>query len=150
MSSEFCTVAFCSGNFMNLQQIQSFIESPDPQTRMRAITELRHHEPAVVVPLLKRRMYDQKFLIRSFVAMGLGYKRNDEAFEALLDIIKSETDHNVIAEAANSLAKFGSPAIPYLVSVFEQKSHWLIRQSIFAALEDRAYASVLGGSLGGI
>lgn len=121
---------------MNLPQIESFLDSPNPQLRMKAITELRHHEPAVVVPLLKQRMYDGQFLVRSFVAMGLGYKRNDEAFEALLNIVGQETDHNVIAEASNSLAKFGHQAIPYLVTVFEQNPHWLVRQSIFAALED--------------
>ena len=121
---------------MDFPQIQSFLDSPNPQLRMKAITELRHHEPAVVVPLLKQRINDGKFLVRSFVAMGLGYKRNDEAFEALLNIIDNETDHNVIAEAANSLAKFGPQSIPHLVKVFEEKSHWLVRQSIFAALED--------------
>lgn len=121
---------------MNLPQIQSFLDSPNPQLRMKAITELRHHEPAVVVPLLKQRMYDGQFLVRSFVAMGLGYKRNDEAFDALLNIVANETDHNVIAEASNSLAKFGPQALPHIVRIFEENSHWLVRQSIFGALED--------------
>ncbi|MEM9903976.1 MAG: HEAT repeat domain-containing protein [Cyanobacteria bacterium P01_D01_bin.44] len=128
---------------MNLPQIESFLDSPNPQSRMKAITELRHHEPAVVVPLLKRRMYDGQFLIRSFVAMGLGYKRNQEAFEALLSIIERETDPNVIAEAANSLSKFGPQAIPHLVTLFEQHAHWLIRQSIFATFEDLEDPDVL-------
>ncbi|MDJ0706746.1 MAG: HEAT repeat domain-containing protein, partial [Leptolyngbyaceae cyanobacterium MO_188.B28] len=92
---------------MDLPQIEALLDSPNPQSRMKAIVELRHYEPAVVVPLLKRRMYDKQFMLRSFVAMGLGYKRNDEAYEALLEIVANETDHNVIAEAANSLAKFG-------------------------------------------
>ena len=121
---------------MNLPQIESFLDSPNPQLRMKAIVELRHHEPDVVVPLLKQRMYDGKFLVRSFVAMGLGYKRNDEAFDALLNIVEHETDHNVVAEAANSLSKFGPQAIPHIVRIFEENSHWLVRQSIFAALED--------------
>ncbi|MEO1401755.1 MAG: HEAT repeat domain-containing protein [Cyanobacteria bacterium J06635_1] len=123
---------------MDLPQIESFLDSPNPQSRMKAITELRHHEPATVVPLLKRRIHDKQFLVRSFVAMGLGYKRNDEAFEALLNIIEHETDPNVIAEAANSLSKFGPQSIPYLVTLFEQNPHWLIRQSIFATFEDLA------------
>ena len=121
---------------MDLQQIESFLDSPNPQSRMKAITELRQYEPDVVVPLLKRRMYDEQFLCRSFVAMGLGHKRNDEAFEALLEIVKHETDPNVIAEAANSLGKFGLQSVPHLVAIFEQQSHWLVRQSVFATLED--------------
>lgn len=128
---------------MDLPQIESLLDSPNPQSRMKAIVELRHYDPAVVVPLLKRRMYDKQFMLRSFVAMGLGYKRNDEAFEALLEIIKYETDHNVIAEAANSLAKFGPQAIPHLVTIFEQKPHWLVHLSIFAALEDLDCSEVL-------
>ncbi|MEM6251617.1 MAG: HEAT repeat domain-containing protein [Cyanobacteria bacterium P01_D01_bin.156] len=128
---------------MNLPQIESFLNSPNPQLRMKAITELRNHEPAVVVPLLKRRMYDGQFLIRSFVAMGLGYKRNDEGFKALLNIIDHETDPNVVAEAANSLAKFGAQAIPHVERVFEENSHWLVRQSIYAALEDLDDAELL-------
>ena len=121
---------------MDLPQIEALLDNPNPQSRMKAIVELRHYEPAVVVPLLKQRMYDKQFMLRSFVAMGLGYKRNDEAYEALLEIISNETDHNVIAEAANSLAKFGLQAIPHLVAIFEQKSHWLVHLSIFAAMED--------------
>ncbi len=120
---------------MDIQQIESFLESPNPQNRMKAITELRHHEPSMVVPLLKRSMYDKELLIRSFVAMGLGAKRNDEGFEALLNIIGHEDDPNVVAEAANSLANFGPRAIPHLTALFEQNSHWLIRQSIFPVLD---------------
>ena len=120
---------------MNIQQIESFLESPNPQNRMKAITELRHHEPSLVVPLLKRTMYDKEMMVRSFVAIGLGQKRNDEAFETLLSIIEHEEDPNVIAEAANSLANFGTKAIPHLVTLFEQNSHWLIRQSILPVLD---------------
>lgn len=120
---------------MDIQQIESFLESPNPQNRMKAITALRHHEPSMVVPLLKRSMYDKELLIRSFVAMGLGAKRNDEGFEALLNIIGDESDPNVVAEAANSLANFGSQALPHLIALFEQNSHWLIRQSILPVLD---------------
>ncbi|MEM1241086.1 MAG: HEAT repeat domain-containing protein [Cyanobacteria bacterium P01_H01_bin.26] len=120
---------------MDIQQIESFLESPNPQNRMKAITELRHHEPSMVVPLLKRNMYDKELLIRSFVAMGLGAKRNNEGFEALLNIIGHEGDPNVVAEAANSLANFGPQALPHLTALFEQNSHWLIRQSILPVLD---------------
>ena len=120
---------------MELHQIETYLESPNPQERMKAITELRHYEPPLVVPLLKRRMYDQEFMIRSFVAMGLGFKRTDEAFELLVNIIENDKDYNVRAEAANSLAKYGEPSIPYLVKLFQQDSHWLVRQSIFAAID---------------
>lgn len=120
---------------MELHQIESFLDNPNPQSRMKAITELRNYEPHLVVPLLKRRMYDEKFVVRSFVAMGLGYKQTDEGFRLLIDLIEHDNDHNVRAEAANSLAKYGSEAIPHLVELFRKDPDWLVRYSIFAAID---------------
>lgn len=121
---------------MDLQQIATLLESPDPQERMRGITNLREHPPVDAVPLLKQKMFDREFTIRSFVAAGLGHKQTEEGYEALRTIVANETDSNVIAEAANSLAKYGDRALPILEDIFEQHPHWLVRQSIFAALED--------------
>ena len=128
---------------MELHQIETYLESPNPQNRMKAITELRHYEPSLVVPLLKRRMYDREFMIRSFVAMGLGFKRTDEGFELLLNLIEHDRDYNVRAEAANSLAKYGEQSIPHLVKLFQKDSHWLVRQSIFAAIDLTSYPELL-------
>ncbi len=128
---------------MDFQKIESYLESLNPQTRMKALVELRHHDPEVVVPLLKQRMYDKEFVVRSFVAMGLGNKQTEEGFQALLALIEYDTDPNVVAEAANSLAKFGDRAYPHLIKLFEQNSHWLIRQSIFGALEGIAEPTIL-------
>lgn len=121
---------------MELNQIKAYLDSPEPQNRMKAIVELRHYIPEVVVPLLKQRMYDKEFIVRSFVAMGLGYKQTDEGFDALLHLIIYDNDANVRAEAANSLAKYGDRSIPYLRELFERESHWLIRQSILAAMTE--------------
>lgn len=121
---------------MELTQIKTFLNNPNPQNRMKAIVELRNYEPSVVVPLLKQRMYDKEFVIRSFVAKGLGYKINNEGFQTLLDLIDNDEDPNVKAEAANSLANYGEKAIPYLVELFRKESHWLVRQSIFAVINE--------------
>ncbi|MEM9360920.1 MAG: HEAT repeat domain-containing protein [Pseudomonadota bacterium] len=103
---------------------------------MKGIVELRSHPPVDAVPLLKQNMFDKEFMIRSFVATGLGHKQTEEGYEALKTIVANETDSNVIAEASNSLAKYGDRALPILEDIFEQHPHWLVRQSIFAALED--------------
>ena len=128
---------------MELHQIETYLDNPNPQNRMKAITELRNYEPNLVVPLLKRRMYDQEFIIRSFVAISLGHKRTGEGFELLLDLIEHDRDYNVRAEAANSLAKYGESAIPHLVKLFRQDSNWLVRYSIFAAIDLRQYPEIL-------
>ena len=121
---------------MELTQIKAYLDSPNPQNRLKALVELRNHHPSVAVPLLKQRMYDQEFILRSFVAMGLGNQRTDEGFYTLLNLIEHDPDPNVKAEAANSLANYGEKAIPHLVELFEREPHWLIRQSIFAALDE--------------
>lgn len=128
---------------MELHQIEAYIDSPNPQDRMKAITELRNYEPHVVVPLLKRRIDDQKFIVRSFVASGLGYKRTEEGFDLLLHLIRNDSDYNVRSEAANSLAKYGEAAIPHLVNLFRQDTNWLTRYSILAALEFTKYPEIL-------
>jgi len=128
---------------MELHQIETDLDSPNPQNRLKAIAELRQHEPALAIPLLKQRMYDQEFIIRSFVAIGLGVHQTDQAFALLVNLIENDRDHNVRAEAANSLAKYGECAIPYLVELFQQDSHWLVRQSILAALDGKKYPETL-------
>lgn len=128
---------------MELNQIQAYLDSAEPQNRMKAIVELRHYIPEVVVPLLKQRMFDKEFVIRSFVAMGLGYKQTDEGFDALLQLIEYDSDANVRAEAANSLAKYGDRSIVHLVELFERESHWLVRQSILAAMTEMNRPEIL-------
>ncbi|AFZ36552.1 PBS lyase HEAT domain protein repeat-containing protein [Stanieria cyanosphaera PCC 7437] len=121
---------------MDFNLIQEYLSNSDSQKRMKAITELRNYETDIVVPLLKEKINDKEFLVRSFVAMGLGKKRNAESFAALLQMMKLDRDPNVRAEAANSLSLFGTVSIPHLVLMFEQDDHWLVRRSILAALAE--------------
>lgn len=128
---------------MELKQIETYIDSPNPQDRMRAIVALRHHAPDAVVPLLMRRVSDKEFIIRSFVAMGLGNQQTEKAFAALIDLIEYDDDYNVRAEAANSLVKYGDRALPHVVQLFERDSNWLVRQSILAAVSEADRPAIL-------
>lgn len=119
---------------MEIRQIETYLNSPHSQQRLKGLTELRHYDNAVAVPLLVRLIHDPEFIVRSFVAMGLGRKQSPESFAALLLLIKQDQDYNVRAEAANSLAKYGKIATPYLVEMFRWDDHWLVRRSILAAL----------------
>ncbi|MEO1134328.1 MAG: HEAT repeat domain-containing protein, partial [Cyanobacteria bacterium J06639_1] len=110
------------------------------QDRLRAITALRGYEPDVAVPLLLDRLDDSEFMVRSFVAMGLGRKRSPQAYDALLRLLQADPDPNVRAEAANSLALYGESSLPHLVRSFREDDHWLLRRSIQAAVTDmKAY-----------
>ena len=121
---------------MDLTQIKTYLASSNSQERMKAITALRSYETEVVVPLLLDTKDDKEFLVRSFVAMGLGRKQNADSFAALLEMMKFDRDPNVRAEAANSLSLFGAVAAPHLALMFDRDDHWLVRRSILAALAE--------------
>jgi len=100
---------------------------------MRAITALRSYDAETAVPLLCDKLEDPEFLVRSFIAMGLGRKRTPQAFDALL-LLLDDADANVRSEAASALALYGDRALPQLIKMFERDQHWLVRRSILAAL----------------
>ncbi len=118
---------------MDLSQIRVSLDSDDSQERMRAITALRSYDAETAVPLLCDKLEDPEFLVRSFIAMGLGRKRTPQAFEAL-QLLLDDADANVRAEAASALALYGDRALARLLAMFEQDQHWLVRRSILAAL----------------
>ena len=121
---------------MELPDIQTILEHPNSQERLKGIVALRNYDAATAGPLLLSKKDDPEFLVRSFVAMGLGRKRSDRGFETLVSMIENDPDANVRAEASNSLAMYGEASIPYLVTTFHSSSNWLIRRSILAAMLD--------------
>ncbi|MEO0457087.1 MAG: HEAT repeat domain-containing protein [Cyanobacteria bacterium P01_A01_bin.114] len=121
---------------MNIREIEDALSNKDFQYRLKAIVALRDYDADTAVPLLMNTRKDPEFLVRSFVAMGLGKKRNDDSFAALLEMMQCDRDANVQAEAANSLAKFGQAAVPHLVRTFHKNKNWLVRRSILAVMPD--------------
>lgn len=121
---------------MDLEQIKNALNDSNPQQRMRAIRELRSFEADIAVPLLLEHTNDSEFLVRSYVAMGLGKKQTDRAYDALLEMTQNDSDPNVRAEAANSLSFYGDMAIAPLRKMYQDDDHWLVRRSIIAAIAD--------------
>ncbi|MEO1005106.1 MAG: HEAT repeat domain-containing protein [Cyanobacteria bacterium J06638_38] len=121
---------------MDIEEIKIALNSDDPQQRMKGIRELRNYDADVAAPLLLDHVSDQEFLVRSFVAMGLGRKQSDAAFAALLQMINNDSDPNVRAEAANSLSFYGETAVVHLRKMYELDEHWLVRRSVIAAMAD--------------
>jgi HEAT repeat protein len=120
---------------MDLEQIRARIDSENPQERMRCLTALRQYPADIAVPLLISKLSDLEPLIRTFATIGLGQKRNSDAFAALIEIVHTRAnDPNLLSEAANSLALYGQPALPYLMRLFSKHPHWLVRLSILPAL----------------
>jgi HEAT repeat protein len=121
---------------MELSEIEAGLSNSDFQYRLKAIAALKNYDPETAVPILIATITDREFLVRSFVARGLGQQQTAASFAALLEITKFDDTPNVRAEAANSLSLFGKVAISPLVSTFCQDDHWLVRRSILAALEE--------------
>lgn len=121
---------------MDIEQIKTALDDANPQQRMKGIRELRNYEAEIAAPLLLDHVNDQEFLVRSFVAMGLGRKQSDAAFEALLEMMENDKDPNVRAEAANSLSFYGEVAVSHLRQMYESDDHWLVRRSIIAVMVD--------------
>ncbi|QMS91658.1 HEAT repeat domain-containing protein [Nostoc edaphicum CCNP1411] len=121
---------------MEIHKIQTELKNPDFHYRLKAIAALDDYESEVAVPLLTSKLHDSEFLVRSFVARGLGNQQSAESFAALMQIMKFDDTPNVRAEAANSLSLFGRVAVSHLVLAFYQDDHWLVRRSILAAIAE--------------
>lgn len=121
---------------IELSKIKTLLANEDPQLRLRGLVALKEYDSAQAVPLLIEQRRDQAFLVRSFVAMGLGRKRSDEAYQALLEMLDRETDHNVQAEISNSLGLYGAVAADRLVKLFYENDNWLVRRSILAIMPE--------------
>lgn len=126
---------------MELDELKTYLNSDDSQQRLKAITELRKYDSDVAIPLLLTKLDDREFLVRSFVAMGLGRKQSPDSFAALLNLMKYDKDGNVRAEASNSLSLYGEVAVKDLVETFKNDDNWLVRRSILAALVEMNYPS---------
>ncbi len=121
---------------MNLDEIRLNLSSQDPQIRMRGLTALRSIESEVAAPILVAQADDPEMIVRSFVMLGLGYKRSEAGFAKLLEVMDEDADPNIRAEAAGALAKFGKRSVPYLVQHFYQDQHWLSQMTVVLALPD--------------
>ncbi len=121
---------------MNISEIKTLLASEDVQLRLRGLVNLKDHDSETAVPLLINQRQDKAFLVRSFVAMGLGRKRSDAAYSALLEMLATEPDNNVQAEIANSLGLYGPVAVERLVSLFYDNENWLVRRSILAIMPE--------------
>jgi HEAT repeat protein len=119
---------------MDIHEIETMLNQSDFQYRLQAISALKDYDSEVAVPLMIGKINDPEFLVRSFVARGLGKQQTPESFAALLEIMKFDNTPNVRAEAANSLSFFGTVAASHLVLAFDRDDHWLVRRSILAAL----------------
>ena len=122
----------------DLNLLAEQIQSDDPSRAMPALAGLRDLSEQQATPLLLLGLKHDVFMVRSIACSGLGMKRSEAGWQALEQILTQETDPNVRAEAANSIASYGvARAWPLLQQRFSSDHHWLVRCSILSALAEQ-------------
>lgn len=123
---------------MDLELLKQDIVSGDPSRSMPALVGLRAAEVEQAVPLLLLGLEQEVFMVRSLSCAGLGEKRNEAGWQALLAALRHDGDPNVRAEAANALVSHGvARAWPLLREAFVRDGQWLVRCSILSALAEQ-------------
>jgi HEAT repeat protein len=122
---------------MDLDQLREAIVSGDPSRAMPALAALREVPEQQAVPLLLLGLEQSTFMVRSLSCAGLGMKRNEAGWLALVQALEHDEDANVRAEAANALVSHSlQRAWPLLLPAFQRDSQWLLRCSILSAVAE--------------
>jgi HEAT repeat protein len=122
---------------MDLDQLREAIVSGDPSRAMPALAALREASVEQAVPLLLLGLEQSMFMVRSLSCAGLGMKRNEAGWLALVQALEHDEDANVRAEAANALVSHSlQRAWPLLLPAFQRDSQWLLRCSILSAVAE--------------
>ncbi len=122
----------------DLEAVRQAIASGDPARAMPALAGLRELGPEEAIPLLLLGLEQTTFVIRSLACAGLGVKRSEAGWQALVNALRHDEDANVRAEAANALASYGvERAWPLLREAFVADDQWLVRCSILSALAEQ-------------
>ena len=117
--------------------LRAAIASGDPAVAMPALASLRQLGAEAAVPLLLLGLEQRPFIVRSLACAGLGVKRNEAGWQALVRVLHHDDDANVRAEAANALAFYGvERSWPLLIQAFRREEGWLVRCSILSALAE--------------
>ena len=127
----------------HLIQLEASLRDGRLDQRKAALDELGQFSADVAIPILQRLSAEPEFLCRRLAVTGLGNYLTPLSLQVLTKLLESETDHNVLAEIANSLFEFGEVSIPLLKKMFECHSHWLTRQTVLAILMEAQQDEVL-------
>lgn len=129
---------------VDLDQIASRLDSERPADRMVALAHLRQVPDEQAVPLILKVIEDPNLQVRSFAVFALGVKRTEASLPKLLEILSTEEDYGIRADAAGALGYLEDPrAFEALVRAFYEDVEWLVRFSAAVSLgnlkDPRAY-----------
>lgn len=90
----------------NLPEIEMQLRSFALNERVMALNQLAKLDSSLAVPALERLAAETDFMFRRLAVMGLANHPTESAFVILQELIDRESDHSVLAEAANSIFEF--------------------------------------------
>ncbi|HEY9762733.1 MAG TPA: HEAT repeat domain-containing protein [Trichocoleus sp.] len=120
---------------VDLEYVASQLKSEDSKDRMLALASLRHVPAEQASPLIRQAIYDKSLQIRSMAVFALGLKPDEESFDILIKLLRSDPDYGIRADAAGALGYLEDPrAFESLVRAFYEDTDWLVRFSAAVAL----------------
>jgi len=119
----------------NLATLSDQLQSPNSRDRLLALVSLRKLEPEEAVPLILKVINDENLQIRSMAVFALGLKQTDACLPVLLEILETETDYGIRADAAGALGYLKDVrAFEPLQRAFYEDTEWLVRFSAAVSL----------------
>jgi HEAT repeat protein len=121
----------------NLEHISAQLQSSQVKDRVLAMIELQKETMPVenALPLIKQALLDGNIQVRGMAAFSLGIKPSPENLEILVQILDTDSDHNMRAIAAGALGYLADQrALTSLRHAFYEDTHWLVQFSAAVAL----------------
>ena len=120
---------------LNLENIAHQLDSENLRDRLLALVSLRDVPPEDAVPLIKKVLNDESLQVRSMAVFALGIKPTEECYPLLVNLLETDPDYGVRADAAGALGYLGDiRAFEPLVRAFYEDTDWLVRFSAAVSL----------------
>ena len=117
-----------------LQELANNLRSKRIDLRKAALDELATIDSDLALPILKELAKEKDFGLRCMAMMGFRNHLTDDSFKYLKNVLETEKDHSVLAEAANSIFDFGDRATPLLIDLYDRCEYWLVRHTVVSVL----------------
>lgn len=118
-----------------LEKISIQLESENQRDRLLALASLRDIPAEDAVPLIKKVIDDQSLQVRSMAVFALGVKPTEECYPILVNLLETDPDYGLRADAAGALGYLGDiRALEPLSRAFYEDTDWLVRFSAAVSL----------------
>ncbi|AFY71719.1 PBS lyase HEAT domain protein repeat-containing protein [Thalassoporum mexicanum PCC 7367] len=133
----------------SLNQVTEQLESENSRDRLLGLAALRDVTADRAVPLILKVINDNNLQVRSMAVFTLGVKPTEACLPTLVNILETEEDYGIRADAAGALGYLGDiRAFEPLMRAFLESVEWLVRFSAAVSLgnlqDPRAYDALVG------